>query len=138
MADVNPPDYLTGVGQVRLLVPDVALDENNAYLFSDDQITSLLLLFNDNVKRAAAQAKDILATDTAMLLKVVRTDDLSVDGAKLATELRLQAKALRDQADDEDAQGVSDAFEIIYPNQDCYPEAVPMWGRHRVEIGSCC
>jgi hypothetical protein len=132
-----PVDYLTSVGQVRLLVPDTAVGDDGDYLFSDDQITALLLLFSDNVRRAAAQAKDIIASDMVMLLKVVRTDDLSVDGAKVAAELRLQAKQLRDQADSDDQSGLADLFTIVYPGGDCYPEGVPVWGRHLVELGPC-
>jgi hypothetical protein len=128
-----PPDYLTSVGQVRLLIPDTAVDATLDYLFSDTQISALLTLF-PSVKRAAAQAKDIIAADTVMLLKVVRTDDLSVDGAKVAAELRAQAKQLRDSADKDDEEGVLDYFAIVFPDRSVYPEAVPVWGRHLVEI----
>lgn len=134
MPSVYPPIYSTPVGQVRLLIPDTAHDEDGLYLFEDEQLDALLDLYGDNVKRAAAQAKDIIASDTVMLLKVIRTDDLQVDGAKVAAELRLQAKALRDQADKADQDDVFDYFTIVYPESDLYPEAVPVWGRARVEI----
>jgi hypothetical protein len=127
---INPPDYTTDAGLVRLLIPDVAIDVNGDFLFNDEQIDGLLGLFGGNVKRAAAQAKDIIATDQVMLLKVVRTDDLSVNGAQVAAELRLEAKALRDQADTADSLTASDYFDIIYPAPVGYPEAVPIpWGR---------
>lgn len=134
MPSVYPPIYGTPVGQVRLLIPDVAHDEDGNYLFGDEQLDALLDLYGDNVKRAAAQAKDIIASDTVMLLKVIRTDDLQVDGAKVAAELRAQAKSLRDQADAADADDLFDYFTIVYPTQELYPEAVPVWGRARVEI----
>jgi hypothetical protein len=122
-----PVDYTTTVGHVRLLIPDTAVDDDSNYLFSDEQVETLLSLYGDNVKRAAAQAKDIIATDQVLLLKVVRTDDLTVDGAKVATELRLQAKALRDQADNEDG----DYFNIVYPyGSVAWPEGtIPRYGR---------
>lgn len=129
-----PADYTSDIGLVRLLVPDMALDEDGDYLFSDDQIEAFLGLFNGNIKRAAAQAKDVVAADTVMLVKVVRTDDLSVDGAKAAAELRAQAKSLRDQADAADEADVLDYFTIVYPSSPAYPEGVPVWGRHLVEI----
>jgi hypothetical protein len=131
-----PPDYLTSVGETRLLIPDTAVDADLDYLFSDTQISALLRLYNDNVKRAAAQAKDIIATDQVLLLKVVKTDDLAVDGAKVAAELRAQAKALRDQADYDIESEVFDYFQIVYPNSSTYPEAVPVWGRHLVEVAA--
>lgn len=109
-------DYDTNIGKVRVLIPDV-VEDADGYLFSDEQITVLLGLYNDNIKRAAAQAKDILATDTALLLKVLRTDDLSVDGAKTAAELREQAKALRVQADADEASGAAEYFDVVYPEQ---------------------
>lgn len=121
-----PTDYTTPVGQTRLLIPDTAVDDAFNYIFSDVQIESLLGLFNGNVKRAAAQAKDVMATDTVLLLKYVRTDDLTVDGPKVAAELRLQAKSLRDQADNEDEAGVFDYFQIVYPDYETtHPEATP-------------
>lgn len=129
-----PTDYASAVGHVRLLIPDTAVDTDENYIFSDEQINALLGLFNGSAKRAAAQAKDIIATDQLLLIKVVRTDDLSVDGAKVAAELRLQAKALRDQADAEDQAEVFDYFQIVYPQAQAYPEAVPVWGRHLVEV----
>lgn len=131
---IAPPDYTSDVGLVRLLVPDTAVDDADEFLFSDDQIDALLSLYGGNVKRAAAQAKDIIASDTVMLLKVIRTDDLQVDGAKVAAELRAQAKALRDQADAAAQDELFDYFQIVYPQTDFYPEAVPVWGRARVEI----
>lgn len=109
-------DYGTDIGKVRVLIPDV-VEDADGYLFSDEQIEVLLGLYNDNIKRAAAQAKDILATDTALLLKVLRTDDLSVDGAKTAAELREQAKALRAQADADEASGAAEYFDVVYPEQ---------------------
>jgi hypothetical protein len=129
-SSVNPPDYTTDIGLVRLLIPDTAVDEEGEFLFTDDQIDGLLGLYANNIKRTAAQAKDIIATDQVLLLKVVRTDDLSVDGAKVAAELRLQAKSLRDQADAADALAVGDYFDIVYPN---YPVALPgqvSWPEH--------
>lgn len=109
MADIVPPDYTTDLGMVRLLIPDTS---STGYIFSDSQITALLAMFPTSVKRAAAQAKDIIASDTVMLLKVIKTNDLQVDGAKVAAELRMQAMELRAQAQLEDT---GDFFSLNYP-----------------------
>ena len=109
MADVVPPDYSTNVGLCRLLIPDTS---STSYILSDEQITALLALFNASVKRAAAQAKDIIAADTVMLLKVIKTDDLQIDGAKVAAELRAEAEVLRAQAQLEES---GDYFFLDYP-----------------------
>lgn len=128
---VYPTDYATDVGKIRLLIPDTAVDTSNNYLFSDDQLTALLGLYDDNVKRSAAQAKDIIASETTMLLKYVVTDDLQVDGPKVAAELRAQAKELRAQADTSDNSEVFDYFDIVYPQGQTasVPEgsAYPFW-----------
>jgi len=118
--DVTPPDYTTAIGQVRLLVPDVeqlasAVDPtaSPAYLFSDPQIQALLSLYSSNIKRAAAQAKLVLATSEALINKVIKTDDLSTDGAKLAAELRAQAAFLMSEADKDDTEDSYDSFTIV-------------------------
>jgi hypothetical protein len=102
LPDTTPPDYSTTIGQVRLLIPDaeqltdvVNTSAAAAYLFGDSQITALLALYSNNIKRSAAQAKLILATSEALINKVIRTADYTTDGAKLGAELRAQAADLR-------------------------------------------
>lgn len=118
--DIYPPAYDTVIGQIRLLIPDVEQLEdlsnssaNAEYLFNDSQIQAFATLYNNNVKRAAAQAKLVLATSEALISKVIRTDDLQTDGAKLGAELRAQAVELNKQADQDDFSDSYDAFEII-------------------------
>lgn len=118
--DIYPPAYDTVIGQIRLLIPDVEqledLSNSSAsaeYLFNDSQIQAFATLYSNNVKRAAAQAKLVLATSEALISKVIRTDDLQTDGAKLGAELRAQAVELNKQADQDDFSDSYDAFEII-------------------------
>lgn len=112
--DVTPPDYSTTIGQVRLLVPDTEqLGDSPTYLFSDPQIQALLALYSNNVKRAAAQAKLVLATSEALINKVIKTYDYQTDGAKLGAELRAQAADLRAEADRDDLDDASDTFSIV-------------------------
>ncbi len=109
--DVTPPDYSTAIGQVRLLIPDTEqLGDTPAYLFSDPQIQAFLSLYTNNVKRAAAQAKSVLATSEALINKVIKTYDFQTDGAKLGAELRAQAAELRAEADRDDLDEASDTF----------------------------
>jgi hypothetical protein len=111
--DVTPPDYSTAIGQVRLLIPDTEqLDSPAAYIFSDPQIQAFLSLYSSNVKRAAAQAKSVLATSEALINKVIKTYDFQTDGAKLGAELRAQAADLRAEADRDDLDEASDTFLI--------------------------
>lgn len=118
--DEFPPDYSTAVGQIRLLIPDVeqlpdlanpAADDS--YLFNDEQLQAFASLYSNNVKRAAAQAKLVLATSETLINKVIRTSDYTTDGAKLGAELRAQAKALQDEADKDDLNDSYDSSFII-------------------------
>lgn len=96
-------DYATPEGQVRLLINDT---DQTDYVFDNDEIAAFLALEDDSVKRAAAQALDVIADDEALTSKAIRTQDLATDGAKVAESLRKRAAALRAQADagDEDSE----------------------------------
>lgn len=120
MPDITPPDYATAIGQVRLLIPDVEqldnlqdLTQDAEYIFSDAQIQAFLSLYGSNIKRAAAQAKLVLATSETLINKVIRTTDYTTDGAKLGAELRAQAKALQDEAAQDDLADASDSFTVV-------------------------
>ncbi len=122
MPDITPPDYSTVIGQIRLLVPDTEQLENLAdpladasYLFSDAQIQAFATMYGNNVKKAAAQAKLVLATSEALINKVIRTADYTTDGAKLGAELRAQAKALQDEAKEDDLVEQYETFIIAPP-----------------------
>lgn len=119
--DTYPPDYSTVIGQIRLLIPDVEQLDNLAdptasasYLFNDSQVQAFATLYSNNVKRAAAQAKLVLATSEALINKVIRTADYTTDGAKLGAELRAQAKQLIEEADKDDlADAYDESFIIV-------------------------
>lgn len=119
--DIYPPDYASVIGQIRLLVPDTEQLENladptaePAYLFDDHQMQAFATLYSNNVKRAAAQAKLVLATSEALINKVIRTTDYTTDGAKLGAELRAQAKQLQDEADKDDlADSYDESFIVV-------------------------
>ena len=119
--DLYPPDYASVVGQIRLLIPDTEQLEDladplasAAYIFSDAQIQAFATLYSNNVKRAAAQAKLVLATSEALINKVIRTADYTTDGAKLGAELRAQAKELQAEADKDDlADAYDSSFTVV-------------------------
>jgi len=78
--DVTPPDYSTQIGQVRLLIPDTDQLANPAdpsqaasYIFDDSQIQAFVTMYVGSIKRAAAQAKLVLATSEALINKVITT-----------------------------------------------------------------
>jgi hypothetical protein len=105
MANTYRPD--TDAGAVRLLLNDVGAP----WVFSDAEIDAFLTLEGGSIKRAAAQAIDTNADNEALASKVLRTQDVQTDGAKLAAALHARADSLRAQAtDDEEADGY---FEIV-------------------------
>lgn len=113
-----PVDYSTDVGKVRALIPDVEevdfrKDGDPSYLFDDDQLEALLAVSDDNVRRAAADAVEALATSEAYISKVVRTEDLQTDGAKVANAMLVRAAQLRREADAEDERAAGDSFDVI-------------------------
>ena len=127
MPDITPPNYATAIGQVRLLIPDAEqldnlqdLTQAASYIFNDAQIQAFLTLYANNVKRAAAQAKLVLATSEALIQKVIKTADYTTDGAKLGAELRAQAKALQDEADKDDIMDSYDQLIVV--------RNIPVWG----------
>ena len=119
-------DYTTPEGQVRLLIPDVVklvdprdLQAEPEYIFSDDQITGFLAIERGNIKRAAASAVDVIATDEALVLKVIKTDDKETDGSKLLKELSARAARLRADADREELGDTGfDLVEFTFDRRD--------------------
>lgn len=106
-------DFDTPLGQVRLLIAD--LDEAS-FLITDSVIEGYLKLKKGSVYRAAASCLDAMATSEVLLSKLIKTQDLSTDGPKVAAELRAQAAGLRAQAAEEDAaNGQDDSFMVFLP-----------------------
>jgi hypothetical protein len=87
-------DPTTTVGQVRLLINDTSADP----VFDDGDINAFLTLEGLSVKRAAAQALDVIADDEALTAKVVSSQDVSTNGPAVAASLRARATTLREQA----------------------------------------
>ena len=117
MADPSPAEL------VRFLVNDVRLEDVTGNAFSDAEIDGYLAIEAGNVKRAAAQAIDTIADNEALASKVLRTQDVTTDGAKVAESLRKRAAALRAQADgDEDLSDDGAYFEIVPMGGSCSPE----------------
>lgn len=123
MATTYDPNVATPKDVVRLLLNDVAAP----WVFTDEEIAALLTLEGDSVKRAAAQAIDTNATNLALAMRVLRTQDLSTDGAKVADAMRAQAKALRDQADAADDDGEGFFFDVVPLEASGPPELTEWW-----------
>lgn len=66
-----------------------------------------------NILRAAAYANQVLATSEALISKSIRTQDLTTNGAVVATAILARAKELMDRADALDYRAALDYFEIV-------------------------
>jgi hypothetical protein len=102
---------------MRLLLNDVDVD---TMVFTDSEIKTFLLLESGAVKLAAAQAIDTNADNEALASKVLRTQDLTTDGAKLAQVMHARAEQLRSQH----AATLEDGgfFGIVDADAGCGPE----------------
>jgi hypothetical protein len=93
-------DMSSYIGLVRLRI----FDRNPLNpVFQDEDITAVYnTLERESVKRTAAFFLETIATQQALILKVMKNLQLSTDGAKLADSLQKQAADLRAQADIDD------------------------------------
>lgn len=88
-------DISTDVGKVRALVPDRSEGD---YLLSDEEI-AFYLAIEPSLKRAAAQAIEVIASDQVLVLKAIKILQLQTDGPKMSVALLQRAQRLRDSDD---------------------------------------
>ena len=92
----------TDIQKMRVLIPDNEQIFDGDYLFSDNDLNAYLEVANNSVLRAASYAVLAIANSEAIISKIIKTQDLSTNGAAVADALRLTAKQLADRADKED------------------------------------
>lgn len=102
--------YDTAAQKVRLLISDIQTGDNQ--VLGDDEIDGFLALNDDNIRLAAADALRAIATSEALISKVIRTQDKSTDGAKLAEAL-LKLADKYEQQGRETADDDAGAFDIV-------------------------
>ncbi len=82
-------------------------------MLTDAALTGFLVLEDNRDKRATALALETIASDNAMVLKVMRLLDLTTDGAKVSDALLKRAQALREQDAVEDVVGAFGYAEMV-------------------------
>lgn len=112
---VAPVNYASNVGKVRVLLGDVdpediSQGQGEYKYFSDDEIVAVLQMYDHNVKMTAARCLETIASSQVLLLKSWSSDDLTVNGDKIAESLRRIAQQLRDEALIEES---SESFELV-------------------------
>lgn len=93
---------MTDVDVVRTLIPDTEAvfgDSGSETLFNDTDIGNFLLAGGNSVLRAAGLACLAIGTSEALISKVIRTQDLQTDGAKLSDAMVKKADLLFRRAD---------------------------------------
>ena len=118
---------MTTIETVQVLIPDLGTPPE----FTDAQIAALLLLNDDDVYLAAADALDILITDMAMNGGTVRTDDLTISDKDSMEAMMRRVVRLREQSAlsaDGSYQLVYTFEQRLYPDQYGWPEGtIPSW-----------
>lgn len=105
----QPPPLTSALRRIRLLIADT----DPAYrLFRVDELQDFLDMEGGSYKLAAATALEVVARSEALKSKVIRSQDLSTDGAKLAAELRASAAELRRQVDAGEGAEDGGGFEV--------------------------
>lgn len=93
-------DPNTDRGKVRLLITD---NNSESPIFNDTEIDTFLELSaydgENDILIAAAYALETIATNEALVQKVIKTLDLSTDGTRVADAIMKRARELRNQAD---------------------------------------
>lgn len=84
---------------VRLLIPDTDVQNQ---LITDEEIAYLLSTNSNDPRLAAAEGLEIVASNAALVLKVTKLLDVSVDGTKVADALMKRAAQLRTQAEEDE------------------------------------
>jgi hypothetical protein len=120
----SPVDYDTDIGKVRALLGDTVATNviggvGEYMYFGDDEIAAFLTMYGDNVKLAAARCLETISMSQALLLKSWSSDDLTVNGDRIAESLRKLAAQLREEALSDES---SEYFNMIamYVDEDHY------------------
>ncbi len=126
-------DYSTDVAKVRLLISDI---DDTDQIFNDEAVQAFIdMALDSHVKRAAAQALLSIAVNEVLVQKRIKILDLSTDGPAEAIQLRLAAKELMKQAEDEVPMGAADleALDNLGECGDLCPDHAPSKEGERCE-----
>jgi len=101
---VDPSDQAL-VDSLRLLIPDKEPMLNPARpadppttMFTDDELVVYLEINAMSIRLAAADCCEVIGTSEALIAKVIQTEDLKTDGAKVMQQFLARARQLRSRA----------------------------------------
>ena len=127
---VNPPDFNTVAGQVRLLVGDTTPadletptpGQGQYAWYSDTELEALGDQFAGNPKRVAIWVLSQVSISQALLLKKWTSEDLQVDGPAITRGIEATLKRLAAEIDKEDVIGGEAEFFGIWDTQGRRPD----------------
>lgn len=88
-------DVTTLPGKVRLIIAD---SRDDGHVLEDAEVTAFLEMNGNNVRLAAADALETIASNESLVQKAIQLLDVKTDGPKVAADLRKHAATLREQA----------------------------------------
>ena len=104
-------DYSTNTAKIRLLISDI---DDTERIFNDEAISAFLsMALDSNIKRAAALALRVIATNEVLVQKRIELLDLKTDGPAEAKVLRELASDYDNQATAEEIDGAFDWAEMV-------------------------
>lgn len=122
---------------IRTLIPDTDAiygTAENEYLWTDEQLQHFYTAGSESILRAAGLAMVAVGNSEAMILKIIRTQDLQTNGAELQNQWRQSGKLLLDRADAADNVANAEFFQIIdfpgwgtYPPELTEPDVATVW-----------
>lgn len=116
----------TDIEKMRILIPDSEAIFDGQTLFTDTELSNYVEIGGGSVLRGAAYAMIAIANSEAMISKVIKTQDLSTNGAQVAEAFRKNAQMLLDRADKED-DAAGEFYIDIIDNTNSYPPELTEW-----------
>jgi hypothetical protein len=110
---------------IRVLIGDTT----DPFTFSDEQIEAVYTGTGERAYLTAALLLESAAASEALTYKIVKTDDLSVDGVSGAKILLERATRLRAQDAALIADDLAEGFDVVYPHDTC---------TYCLEYAECC
>lgn len=109
-AGINPIQYDTDLGKVRVTVGDTDYDATNGYsYFSDEAINVALELGGGSISRAVGILVKQLALSLIISGQSIKADDFAINTLGKGKDLLLVANAYFEQADAEDVRASHEA-----------------------------
>lgn len=99
----GPPSYdiTTDVGKMRLLISDVGGADGNSFLFVDEEISMFLVLRDEDIRLAAAEALRVIANNEVQVAKRIKFLELETNGPAVSAELIKLADKLEQVVEDD-------------------------------------